>query len=384
MNDVSSTILSELDYLPQLKGRTDRRIGVVGTGRIALQRQIPCYQNAGLEVVAVADLKQEALDEAAETFDIARGFLDYRDLLACDDIDIVDICTNTFPRKRITLDALAAGKHVLSEKPFARSCPDAMEMVEVAEAAGVTLAVHQPTRWYYPCAITRELVTRGLLGDPYYIECRMMGNQDTAYYEDPVTRWHADLEDHIFVEWGAHHFDMQRWLSGGETPASVFAWGTTRGNEHFRSKMAVSATCNFASGIVGSLSLNQASRFPDVGGYAVGLGFRVEGTEGTATGDMVYGVTFKSRLRGGIEATFDFNEPLSEEEDPYRYMWCPSVRDGHLWPMVELINSLNEGREPINSGRDNVKSVATYLAAMQSDAEGRQISPGELIRAGGV
>ncbi len=49
------------------------------------------------------------------------------------DVDIVDICTNTFPRKQITLDALAAGKHVLSEKPFARTLADALKIVETAQ-----------------------------------------------------------------------------------------------------------------------------------------------------------------------------------------------------------------------------------------------------------
>lgn len=383
MKDVSKMILSQLDYLPRVNGRKDYKIGVIGAGRIAMRRQIPAYLHAGLHVAAVADIKPEPLDQAAELFGIERGYLDYRDLLEQDDIEIVDICTNTFPRKQITLDALAAGKHVISEKPFARSYGDALEMVEAAEKAGVHFAIHQPTRWYYPCAIARELIRKGHLGDVYYIELRMCGNQDKAYYEDPVTRWHADLTDHIFVEWGAHHFDLQRWFALGETPAGVFAWGTRRGNENFKSKMAVSAICNFKSGAVGALSLNQASRFPDVGRTAksVGLGFHVEGTQGTAVGDMVYNLAFKSRLQGGIRAELDFSRPLPKEEDPFNYLWCASVRDGHLWPMADLINSINEDREALCSGRDNLKTVATYLAAMKADEEYRPVSPQEIMDA---
>jgi len=372
LKDVSQTILTELNYQPKIKGSKDLKIGVIGTGRIALRRQIPSYLWAGLNVAAVADIKQESLDQARQMYGIKRSFLDYHDLLNQEDIDIVDICTNTFPRKQITLDALKATKHVLSEKPFARSLSDALEIVETAEKNNVQLAIHQPTRWYYPCAVARELVEKGFLGDVFYIELRMHGDQDTSYFEDPVTRWHATLTDHIFVEWGAHHFDLVRWFAKNETPSSIFAWGTKKGNEHFKSKMSVSATAQFQSGICGSFSLNQATRFTNL--PMTGMTFRIDGTEGTAVGDMLDSLNFASRLRGGIKGAFDWSKRLSKKEDPTNYLWTASIRDGHLWPMVELINSINEDRQALCSGRDNIETVKTYLAAMKSDEENRPIS----------
>ena len=372
----NQTILSELEYRPRLKGTPGLTIGIIGAGRIAQQRQIPSYRWAGLTVGAVCDVKEEALDRARTEYGIERTYQDYHQLLEQKDIDIVDICTNTFPRKQITLDALSAGKHVLSEKPFARTLGDALEMVEAAERNGVHLAIHQPTRWYHPCAIARELIVEGLLGDLFYIELRMHGNQDTAYFDDPVTRWHADLTDHIFVEWGAHYFDLVRWFARNETPSSVFAWGTRRGNEHFKSKMSVSATARFDSGICASFSLNQATRFAHLPMTA--MTYRIEGTEGTAVGDMLRGMSFASRLRGGTEATVDCSEPLSAREDPHHYLWNASIRDGHLWPMIELMNAISEDREALCSGRDNIETVKTYLAAMKSDEDYRPVRPEEI------
>jgi predicted dehydrogenase len=378
MRDVSATILSELGYLPRIKGRRDYKIGVIGTGRIALGRQIPAYQYAGLQVVAAADIKQEALDQARDIYGIEQGYLDYRDMLEQSDIDIVDICTNTFPRKRITLDVLAAGKHVLSEKPFARTLADAVEIVEAAERHGVHLAVHQPLRWHYPVGVTRALIDEGILGEVFYIELRLHGNQDTAYYEDPITRWHADLTDHIYVEWGAHYFDLARWFTDGETPESVYACGTRKGSENFKSEMSVSATLRFASGACAGLSLNQASRF--IGLPMTGMTFRVDGTRGTAAGELdpKMKLSFASRARGGIEANFDWSQRLSKEDDPRGYLWTASIRDGHLWSMVELIDAINEGRSAVCSGRDNIETVRCYLAAMKSDEEARPVSPHEL------
>jgi len=377
MKNVSDSILTELSYRPKITGDSRLKIGVIGAGRISQRRQIPAYRHAGLTVVAVADINPEALAQARTDYGIERLYSDYRQLLREDDIDIIDICTNTFPRKQITLDALASGKHVLTQKPFTRSYADAIEIVETAEQRGVQLAIHQPTRWYYPCVVARELIAKGFIGTVFYIEIRMHGNQDTAYFEDPVTRWHADLSDHIYVEWGAHHFDLARWFSGGETPASIFAWGTTRGNEHFKSKMSVSATARFASGICASFSLNQATRFMHL--PLSGMTFRIEGTEGTISADILGSLSFASRLQGGIEAQFDWTQRLPPEEDPKNYLWTASIRDGHLWPMVELINAIGEGRAPLCSGRDNVETVKTYLAALKSDAEFRPVAPAEII-----
>ncbi|UCE08459.1 MAG: hypothetical protein JSW07_10730 [bacterium] len=95
-----------------------------------------------------------------------------------------------------------------------------------------------------------------------------------------MTRWHTDLTDHIYVERDAYYFDLVRWFAKDETPSSVCAWCITKGNEHFKNKMAVSAITRFDSGICGSFSLNQASRFIDL--PMAGMTFRVEGTSGTA------------------------------------------------------------------------------------------------------
>ena len=91
MENVSKTILPELDYLPIFKNKKDYKIGIIGTGRIALRRQIPTYQYAGLNVVAVADINQDALDQARKLYGIEQAYLDYHQLLDQKDIDIVDM-----------------------------------------------------------------------------------------------------------------------------------------------------------------------------------------------------------------------------------------------------------------------------------------------------
>ena len=94
------------------------RVAVVGTGRWAQVAHIPGWlRDPRAEVVALADVSEPALAEAAAEFGVARAVTDYRELLDDPDIDVVDVVTGNRPHFQISWDALSAGKHVLCEKP---------------------------------------------------------------------------------------------------------------------------------------------------------------------------------------------------------------------------------------------------------------------------
>src|SRR3984957_1911329 len=94
------------------------RVAVVGTGRWAQVAHIPGWlRDPRAEVVALADVSEQALRTAAGQFGIARAVTDYRELLGDADIDVVDVVTGNRPHFQVSWDALSAGKHVLCEKP---------------------------------------------------------------------------------------------------------------------------------------------------------------------------------------------------------------------------------------------------------------------------
>src|SRR4051794_28369254 len=122
------------------------RGAVIGAGGIVARlRHIPAFQEAaqsGLaEIVAICDPVPAALDAAGEQFGIADRYLDYRDVLARDDIDVVTIATPNSSHEPITLAALQAGKHVLCEKPLALSLDEAKRMAAAAGEAGRVTSV---------------------------------------------------------------------------------------------------------------------------------------------------------------------------------------------------------------------------------------------------
>src|SRR5665213_1101587 len=97
---------------------TPLRIGVVGTGRWAVRSHIPGWQrDPRCEVVGLADVDPELLAAAGEQFGVTNLTSDYRDLVNDPTIDVIDVVTGDAMHFEVTMAALAAGKHVLCEKP---------------------------------------------------------------------------------------------------------------------------------------------------------------------------------------------------------------------------------------------------------------------------
>ena len=120
------------------------RIGIIGCGGIANGKHMPALKvQKNVEMVAFCDIIPERAEKAAKEFGTpdARTYTDYKELLKDETIDIVHICTPNREHSFMTVDALEAGKHVMCEKPMAKSAEDAKRMVEAAKATGKKLTI---------------------------------------------------------------------------------------------------------------------------------------------------------------------------------------------------------------------------------------------------
>ncbi len=109
-------------------------IGVIGAGQIIKRHALAYHSLPELaRLVAVADIDRKRADEAKKRYRFQRTYADYADLLACDDVDAVSICTPAGTHARMVTDAIKAGKHVLCEKPIATTLVDADKIISVAD-----------------------------------------------------------------------------------------------------------------------------------------------------------------------------------------------------------------------------------------------------------
>ena len=100
------------------------RVGIVGCGNIFTMHATSAYHLNNAEIVGVCDIKKERADKQAEKYNV-KAYYDYKDLIKKELIDVVHVCTPNRSHSFISIDAMEAGKHVMCEKPMAKTAADA-------------------------------------------------------------------------------------------------------------------------------------------------------------------------------------------------------------------------------------------------------------------
>lgn len=197
------------------------KIAVIGLrfGMAHIEGAMGC----GAEIAAICDCDGENLRFAGERYGIPaeKRFTDYRELLDRRDIDAAVIAVPDQRHRELSCAFLAAGRHVLCEKPMALTREDTRAMIRAADDVGRLLMVGQICRFTPAFEKAKELVENGTLGDLYYLESEYAHD-----YMKIVDNWRADPLRHGVIGGGCHAVDLLRWLGGD--PREVFAYGTKR------------------------------------------------------------------------------------------------------------------------------------------------------------
>jgi predicted dehydrogenase len=144
------------------------RIGVIGVGQIG-KIHLDNYRSiAGAEIVAVADLNGTEAHRVAEVYGVPDVYTDFRELLARDDVQAVDVCLHNNLHMPVTVAALEAGKEVYCEKPMAGTYADALRMFEAARELGRKLHVQSALVFAPGTQAAKALVDDGALGRLYH------------------------------------------------------------------------------------------------------------------------------------------------------------------------------------------------------------------------
>lgn len=192
------------------------RIGIVGLGVIARRAHLPGFANAkGCVLAAAATRRPDSARALAREFGIPALYADWRRLVTSEAVDAVAVCTPNATHAPIALVALAAGKHVLVEKPIAPSREEARRMVKAAERRGRVLMVHQSMRFDPAVRAAHRLFRKGVVGRVTAFRGSLTHRGPAAW--SPKSRWFFDLRlsgGGVFLDLGVHVFDTLRYLLG--------------------------------------------------------------------------------------------------------------------------------------------------------------------------
>ncbi|MBC7958944.1 MAG: Gfo/Idh/MocA family oxidoreductase, partial [Vallitaleaceae bacterium] len=147
------------------------KIGIIGCGGIAGGKHMPSLKALGnVEMVAFCDLILEKAEKAKEEYGTAdaKVYTNYKDLLKDSSIDVIHVCTPNKSHAEISIASMKAGKHVMCEKPMAKSAADALEMVKTAEETGKKLTIGYQHRHKAESTFLKQVINRGDLGEIYF------------------------------------------------------------------------------------------------------------------------------------------------------------------------------------------------------------------------
>ncbi|MBV8234744.1 MAG: Gfo/Idh/MocA family oxidoreductase [Acidimicrobiia bacterium] len=138
---------------------------VVGTGFGCLTH-VRAMRAAGIDVLALVARDPGRTAARAERFDVPHAFTSLADALALPGVDAVAVATPPHTHAPIVLEAVAAHKHVVCEKPFARDAAEGRRMLDAADAAGVVHLLGTEFRWSTGQALAGRLIREGAIGEP--------------------------------------------------------------------------------------------------------------------------------------------------------------------------------------------------------------------------
>jgi predicted dehydrogenase len=345
----------DLPYKPRDPQSYHPAIGMIACGGIT-QHHLAAYKQAGYNVVALCDLIEErARKRQQEFFPNAYVTTDYREVLERDDIEVVDIATHPQDRLPLIEAAIRSGKHVLSQKPFVLDLDIGERLVNLADWQGVRLAVNQNGRWAPHFSYIRQAVQSGLLGD--LISAHVSVHWDHTW---TVGTPFENIYDLVLYDFAIHWFDIVRNLLGNRKIERVYATRSRASGQTARPPMLAQAMAEFDGG---QASLIFDAHVP----YGQQDRTYIAGTKGTITSigpDL-------SEQKVTLYTADGYATPTLEGA------WFPG---GFRGTMGELLCAIEEGREPVNSARENLHSLAFCFAAIASATEGVPKTPGEVRR----
>lgn len=346
------------------------RAGLVGCGRIGTLWETnpptPVTHAGALavlpqtELVAGASRGAEHLHAFGKQWGIDALYLDYREMFAREQLDLVCIATHPGLHWPIVEAAVAAGvKGILCEKPLALSLTDADAIVAACRAAGCVLSVNHSRRWDPAHRQAKAMVDSGAIGELVALYGFCQGVK-------PFPAWTADEEGPLIHD-AVHLFDLFRLFAGD--PLSVVGTAVRR-KQPFRVEDDSHAIFAFADGLSGVAMVNELTRYNR-------FGIEVQGTEGVIllSGDG-------NHWWRSVDRTDRINEPNPQIEwwqlEPESFPAVPAT-SSILEAVRELVHCMETGAIPSSPGEDGVASLEMVMAVYESQRQGNRPVPFPLV-----
>lgn len=197
-------------------------VAVIGCGRISDAAHFPAL--SGMEDVRIkyaCDLIREKAEEKKAKYPkIENVITDYKEALADPEVETVFVLTPNYAHYTVTMDALAAGKHVLCEKPITVNYPLSLEMKQAADKAGKILNIGVCNRYHRSVEKLAQMNKEGKFGEIYHVYCSFRSFRSIPGLGGAFTT-KSQSGGGVLIDWGIHFLDLILYILGGAKLTTV-------------------------------------------------------------------------------------------------------------------------------------------------------------------
>lgn len=338
------------------------RFAIIGCGRISYKHVEALYENREEAVlVATCDVVLERAEaKRAEYLEKVKDakvnvYTDYVEMLEKEDIDVVTIATESGYHAEIAIKAMSMGKNAIVEKPMALSIDDAKEMIKVAHENNVKLCISHQNRFNKPIQKLRSAIEENRFGKLVNGTARILWNRSMPYYEQAPWRGTWAQDGGTLMNQCIHNIDLLQWMMGGEIERVYAECDTFLRDIEAEDFGAI--VIRFKNGAIGIVE-GSACVYPK----------NLEETLSIfgENGAVVIGGLAVNELK-----TWRFDGDDEEKIKSELQVEIDNVYGkGHTPLFKDVIDAINEDREPLVSGEEGIKAMSIILAAYKSRKTG--------------
>jgi myo-inositol 2-dehydrogenase / D-chiro-inositol 1-dehydrogenase len=339
----------------------DVGVGIIGSGFVAEIHAEAFARVPSARVVGAASPNAEHVGAFAERHHLEHSFTDYRRLLERPEVDVVTLCLPNDLHCQAAVDAAAAGKHVICEKPLCMTLAEADRMIAACRGAGVKLMYAEELCFTPKYVRAKQLVDEGALGDVYLVK-------QSEKHDGPHAPWFWDVERSgggVTFDMGCHAIEFFRWMLGKRPITSVYA------------QMATHVHAAKTEGDDNAILLIEFE------GGAVGMAeeswTKPGGMDDRAEVHGSKGVTYADLLHGNALETYsETGYGYAVEKAGSTRGWSFTMFE-ELWnygfpqEMQHFIDCVQHDRPPLETGEDGRAVVEAIYAAYESARTGQKV-----------
>jgi len=330
-------------------GNRPVRIGLVGTGIGSLHADAISQMPQVAQLQAVCSLELESAQSLASRFG-GTATTRFENLLRDPSIDVIDICTPPDQHLPMARAAAAAGKHLLIEKPLARTLEEADSIIQAARSAGVRLMTAHNMRYMGQHLKAKQLLDEGAIGTPFMLVA-------TVHVHGHIEGFRRFLEPAgggTLIDSGVHRFDLIRWLMGDV--ATLYAQTGRFMQMQMEGEDCAVVTMRFRSGAIGNFSCSWSAKGRQEETLQIFGPLGAILTENYASSLQLY----SEKPPAGLEDVREWIFPVDQTESMRREIQA-------------FVESIRNGEEPPITGEDGRSSLELSLASYRSAASGQPV-----------